>query len=202
MDHSELRGQITILENKLPSVPEAEERFSAAEAELASVKQLEATLELTRQFLEAAQDKVHRSIAPVLAATVQQGLARVSGNRYLEVTVDPMDLKVSVRTPEGDWRAATQVSHGTAEQVYLLLRVAMAEHLTARGEVCPLILDDVTVHCDSTRKRALLDVLHVLSGIRQIILFTQEAEVLAWAEEALQSPADNIVHLGAVGAAA
>lgn len=44
--------------------------------------------------------------------------------------------------------------------------------------MCPLILDDVTVHCDSSRKPRILDTLHALSKERQIILFTQEEAVV------------------------
>jgi len=45
------------------------------------------------------------------------------------------------------------LSHGTAEQIYLLLRVVLAERLTTAGETCPLLLDDVLVQCDQARKR-------------------------------------------------
>jgi uncharacterized protein YhaN len=66
--------------------------------------------------------------------------------------------------------------------VYLLLRVAIAELLTRQREICPLVLDDVTVQSDAARTIAILDTLHALSGERQIILFTQEEDVLRWAE--------------------
>ncbi len=38
------------------------------------------------------------------------------------------------------------------EQIYLLLRMAMADHLTRPGEICPLLMDDVTVESDAGRK--------------------------------------------------
>ena len=80
---------------------------------------------------------------------------------------------------------AVLLSRGIAEQVYLLLRAALAQHLTSKDEVCPLILDDVTVHCDSSRKPHILNTLHALSQERQIILFTQEEAVVEWAKATL-----------------
>ena len=58
--------------------------------------------------------------------------------------------------------------------------VWLAEHLAKPGEVIPLILDDVTVQCDTTRTARLLEILHRVSRDRQVILFTQEDDVLQW----------------------
>ena len=79
-------------------------------------------------------------------------------------------------------------SHGTAEQIYLLLRVVLAERLATTGETCPLILDDVLVQSDRVRKPALLDVIVSISRGRQVILLTQEEEVLRWAQENVVAP--------------
>ncbi len=48
-------------------------------------------------FLEKAQERVHRDVAPVLAATVRGWLARVTAGRYADVAVDPESLAVTVR---------------------------------------------------------------------------------------------------------
>jgi hypothetical protein len=49
-------------------------------------------------------------------------------------------------------------------------------------------LDDVLVHCDRLRKLALLNVIYTISRTRQVILFTQEEEVLQWAQQSIVSP--------------
>ncbi|MFZ5869460.1 MAG: ATP-binding protein, partial [Actinomycetota bacterium] len=169
----------------LPSVAEAEEELAAATAELDRVTELSRTLTLTQQFLTRAQDTVHRDIAPVIATTLRGWLPVVTEGRYVDATVDPATLRVQVCGPERRWRSADQLSVGTAEQVYLLLRVALAEHLTTEGETSPLLLDDVTVQADDGRTRQLLDLLLRLSEERQIVLFAQEPVVLDWAKERL-----------------
>jgi uncharacterized protein YhaN len=105
---------------------------------------------------------------------------------------------VQVLGPDHQWRDARRLSHGTAEQIYLLLRVVLAERLATTGETCPLILDDVLVQCDRVRKRALLDVISAVSRTRQVILLSQEEEVLQWAQQNVVEP-DRLVTLpGAV----
>jgi DNA repair protein SbcC/Rad50 len=186
-------GQLEEMAKRVPSVAEAEEELEAAQVELARVRVLEETLNATVRFLEQAQERVHRSIAPVLRDTLRGWLPRVVvsrdgevvAERYDDVTVDPETLSVQIRRGEGPWRNAGSLSHGTKEQIYLLLRAALAEHLTAPGERAPLILDQITAQCDRERRLAVLDLLHELSRDRQVILFTHDEGARAWAEETL-----------------
>lgn len=190
-DHA--KGQLEEMAKELPSVPEAEEKLEAARAELERVRGLESTLNLAIKFLEEAQERVFRTIAPVLCKTLESWLPRVAierqgdriVERYDQVMVDPETLNVKVRLGDNPWRDASHLSEGTKEQIYLLLRVALAEHLTTPGEKAPLILDEITAQCDSHRRAALLGLLHDLSSDRQIILFTHDEGALAWAEESL-----------------
>ena len=190
------RGELSEFESGLPDVAEAEERVERAEAERTRVDRLDQTLETAVQFLEAAQERVHRDIAPVLRATVLERLEQVTGGRYTDCRVDPESLEVEVADGEGRWRPASRLSHGTAEQLYLLLRVALARHLTEpAGETCPLILDDVVSAADSARKRQLLETLLSISESTQVILFTHEDDVKSWAAERLTGASDRLTEL-------
>jgi uncharacterized protein YhaN len=184
----------------LVSVPEAEEAAFAARTELDRVNELAMTLELTHQFLSVAQEQVHRDIAPVLANTLRSWLPEVTSGRYVDATVDPATLQVKVTGPGRRWRDADRLSIGTAEQIYLLLHVALAQHLTTTDESCPLLLDDVTVQADNDRTKAVLDLLLRLSEHRQIVLFAQEPAVVAWATKNLTGkPEHLLVELPLVG---
>ncbi|MGB8684614.1 MAG: AAA family ATPase [Candidatus Binatus sp.] len=189
-DADELRGQLGTKASQLIAVSDAEEEFEAATSHLAAVRRLEQTLNATKDFLLRAQEQVHRTIAPVLAATVRAWLPKVTAARYVDVAVDPEDLSVLVRDAQGEWRNAAWLSRGTSEQIFLLLRVAMATRLTRAGEVCPLILDDVTVQFDNNRTEEVLGVLQAISSERQVILFTKEHYVLAWAKKNLRPSID------------
>ena len=179
----------------LRSVAGAEESLATEQARLDRVSVLAATLDLTAEFLMQAQDRVHRDIAPVLVRTLERWLPSVTGGRYVNARVDPATLVVQVRGPGRPWRQADRLSVGTAEQVYLLLRVALAEHLTTTDETCPLLLDDVTVQADPVRTEAILDLLLQLSQDRQIVLFAQEPMVADWARRALSGEDTALIEL-------
>jgi uncharacterized protein YhaN len=121
---------------------------------------------------------------------------RITQGRYDDIRVDPATLEVQAHEAAGQFRTATVLSHGTTEQLFLLLRLALAEHLATTGESAPVVLDDVTVQSDTQRTIAILDLLLDISRVRQVVLFSQEDEVVRWAEEALEQPSDRLIRLG------
>jgi len=193
------RARLDEFARTVPSVAEAEEEVARAEAELGRVTGLDRVLTTTQGFLEQAQDKVHRTLAPLLRDALKPWLQAVSEGRYSDVTVDVETLMVRVSGDGGSWRNAALLSHGTAEQIYLLLRVAMARLLTRPDEKCPLLFDDVTVHCDTARQNEILNILHAVSRDQQVILFSQEPETLAWAKAHLSAERDRLIELDPKG---
>ena len=97
--------------------------------------------------------------------------------------------------PTGAWRQARLLSGGTREQIFLLLRVAMAQHLVTTGESAPMLLDEVTAQADADRREAILDMLLTMAADRQLILFTHDEAVLTWAERRLAGEAHRIIRL-------
>ncbi len=202
-DADRIAGQLAEVERGLDSVAEAEERLAAAETELARVTDLDRVLQTTLGLLRAAETRIHRDLAPVLGAAIAAELRRISGGRYVEAAVNPADLAVRVKTADGGrWRDAQRLSHGTREQIYLLLRLAMTEQLVSQGEVAPLICDEVTVQSDQVRAFELLDLLHETSRTRQVVVFTHDERALAWAEANLTGDDDRLVRLASAPAMA
>ena len=191
-----MHGQLLTLGRSLPSVADAEDDLAAAQHEMKRVRQLDKTLETAIKFLKAAQDKVHRDIAPELRNTMLEWLPQVTNGRYTDCLINPANLLVEVAGPGGQQRDAARLSHGTAEQVYLLLRLALARHLTASsGETCPLILDDAVGASDYERKRKVLETLLAISESTQVILFTHEDDVRDWAHARLTDTPHRLVEL-------
>jgi len=182
----------------LPSVGEAEESQAAAAEQLSWLRELDDVLSVTQRFLADAQERVQRNLAPELAATLTHWLPRITAGRYTSAIIDIGTLEVEVCGPERRWRRADRLSQGTSEQIYLLLRAALARHLTAGNDSCPLLLDDVTVQSDTSRTLATLDLLHELAGEQQVIVFAQEDKVAEWAGNHLLEPQDAIRNLTVV----
>lgn len=190
-----VEGRLDFLRSEEDDLAAAIEAVSLRQHELASVRDLRDTLMLAIEHLEVAQGEAHRSLAPVLEAAMRARIARVTDGRYVDVRVDPESLSVELRENRGAWRDAQFLSQGTAEQTYLLLRLALVEHLDTR-ETMPLVLDDVTVQCDAGRTVSLLELLADVSAQRQVILFSQESGVLRWARERLdENNGDRLVTL-------
>ena len=192
-DFDRAQSQLEMFAGDLMDVAEAEEDLAAAKEAHARVRSLGDTLDSTIGFLERAEENVHRNVAPVLAKIVQEWLPRVTDGRYTDCRVDPEELAVEVKTKDGRWRQADLLSHGTAEQVYLLLRLALARHLAK--EDCPLILDDAVAASDSRRKHNLLETLLAVSESTQVILFTHEDDVCAWARGRLVGEPHKLIEL-------
>jgi len=191
-------GELQNARQSFLNVADAEEELANAGREFERLERLRGTLETAKSFLEAAQEAVHRNIAPVLTSTLEKWLPRITGNLYMRASVDPETLAVKVRPHNGQFRDAAKLSYGTSEQIYLLLRIAMTDHLTkASNEKCPLLLDDITAHCDAVRTTAILELLHEISTERQVILFSQEQGVVEWAKRSLRENDDKLELLDA-----
>lgn len=192
------QGQLVRLHEQEGDLPAAVELAAARRAGKDALVELKATLELAVEHLEAAQQQAHRSITPVLESAIRRRLPLVTGGRYQNARVTPETLAVELQERSGVWRAAALLSQGTAEQTFLLLRLALVEHLGTE-ETMPLILDDVTVQCDATRKKALLSLLHNISKERQVVLFSQEDSVREWAATNLDAAgSDKLISLAAM----
>ncbi len=170
--------------------------MATATAELSRVESVAVVLDRTLELLRQSEEQVHRDLAPVLKEAVTSALPRITNGRYTDAAVDPRDLRVQVKeATTGQWREAGRLSEGAREQVYLLLRVALAEHLVTTGETSPLFLDEVTAQADDGRRDALLGLLHDLSRDRQVVLFTHDTRIGDWAAEHLDPTRDALVNL-------
>lgn len=191
----EATGELVQFEKSVPSLADAEDALSAAQADEDRVIALAETLDHAAKFLRNAQERVHRTIAPQLRRSVQEWLPKVTANHYGKCWIDPASLEVEVAGTQGERRRAALLSRGTAEQVFLLVRLAMARHLTKSDESCPLLLDDALAGSDSERKRAILQTLLEVSASTQVILFTHEEDVRDWASAHLVGPNARLIEL-------
>ena len=169
----------------------AEARLWEFSRERERMLKLRDVLAKAEEHLQAAVDNAYRTLAPQMSEKVSDLVSQVTNGRYRRVLVDPADLSVRLETASGERRDSRHVSRGTTEQVYLALRVVLAEVLATGREKCPLLLDDPTVHADSDRKATILEFLLEVANDRQVILFSQEEQVLEWARSRL----DAGVHL-------
>lgn len=166
----EYRGRMAALGSRDELIQKAE----ALTARIAALERTYAALELAQQTLAQASAELQRRFAPRITQRAQGLLSQLTGGRYDRLSMgDDMTLRAGteqeVTLCDAQWR-----SEGTIDQLYLTLRLAVAEELTPDA---PLILDDALVRFDDSRLQAALKILQSLSASRQVILFTcQERE--------------------------
>ncbi|NOY77935.1 MAG: AAA family ATPase [Calditrichaeota bacterium] len=160
---------------------EIEEELAQADRDVRQLLNVRHALEKARTTLRDVMESYHRDLAPMLNQSVGDGLRLVTGERYSDVRIDPETFRVNLVVPEtGEVQPSEKLSLGTQEQIYLLLRVAIARVLSENAEPLPLILDDPFVHFDHQRLLNMLEFLTKLSEKNQVILFTKDEDVAAW----------------------
>ena len=94
---------------------------------------------------------------------------KLTADRYDRLSLSE-DLSLQVGAAEEDTLRPSQWrSDGTVDQLYLALRLAVAEELTPEA---PLILDDALVRFDDNRLAAALEILKECGEKKQVLLFS------------------------------
>lgn len=139
------------------------------EEKLKKLELTEQALVFALQALEEARQELQRRFAPGISKEAQELFARLTGGRYDRLTLG-QDLAVLVGAGEEDTlRSPMWRSEGTVDQLYLALRLAVAQELTPNA---PVILDDALIRFDDGRMATALEILRELSEKKQVILFS------------------------------
>lgn len=142
------------------------EKMNGRIAELERIYQ--ATV-LAQQTLETARQELQRRFAPRISQRAQELFARLTAGRYQRLSLGE-DFSLGTATEgEDTLHSALWRSDGTADQLYLALRLAVAEELTPQA---PLVLDDAFVRFDDDRLKEILKLLKQSGEEKQVILFT------------------------------
>jgi uncharacterized protein YhaN len=174
-----LRERVATRLQGLPPLAEIEEEIALVEAEVKRLENAREALELARDYVAQAAQQLHRDFAPRLNNFLGRYLDQLTAGRYTSAMVDPADFSVRLQGPAiSSPVELTRLSFGTVEQVYLLLRAAVAEFFTESHESIPLLLDDPLVHADAERMMQALYIIDALAGSHQIFYFTKDPVVL------------------------
>ncbi len=136
---------------------------------IAQVEKYYNALTRAQETLVQATQELQRRFAPRLSQRAQELFGRLTGNRYHRLSLrQDLSLEVSAEG-ENTLRGTLWRSDGTVDQLYLALRLAVAEELIPTA---PLVLDDALVRFDDTRLSTAIDILRQQSENKQVILFT------------------------------
>ncbi|MDQ6856442.1 MAG: AAA family ATPase [Candidatus Dormibacteraeota bacterium] len=185
-----LRAALAEMRGSAPALADLEdERAACLAARDRGLRQL-AALRAAAELIEDATKSIHRDLAPRLAASVAERLAMLTEGRYSAVNIDTAHFEVSLLSRDRpDLVPLDLLSHGTRDQVSLLLRLALAEVLSDAGEEVPLLLDEPLLSADPQRRATALRFLWKLSATNQVVLSTSDPTLV----DALEAVSDGEV---------
>ena len=114
----------------------------------------------------------------------------LTGGSFTSLTLDSIPRTTPSLSASGDGAqvAISGLSTGSADQLYLALRVAAIEDYLDRAQALPFVADDLFVHFDDDRAAAGFQVLGELARRCQVIFFTHHEHLLDIAEQSLSKP--------------
>ena len=137
--------------------------------ELAEAERAAIVITLAENALSRADETLRSRFSPQITAEAGKILAGLTAQKYSNVLLKP-DMTLSVREENGTvTHPAAAMSCGTADQMYLALRLAMVRRLL---KDVPILLDDALINFDDARTDAAIELLSREAEQRQIILFT------------------------------
>ena len=172
MEQQRLQNRLGQYQGRMEVLGDREDLIRQRDKICSRIAKLEETygaLVIAQETLAAARAELQRRFAPRITKRAQKLLSKMTDGRYHSLTMSE-DFSLQAGAGEEDtvhdaiWR-----SDGTMDQLYLALRLAVAEELTPNA---PLILDDALVRFDDARMRAAVDILRQMARDKQVICFT------------------------------
>lgn len=203
----ETRAEITRCKEEQASAREAEERarrtleaidtsdraamareaMESAAARFRSAIRPWARLKLAHALLQEALNRFReRAQAPMVAAASTH-FSLMTGGRYVRlVTDDTGSTPVLLAEEAGGKRKGVEaLSDGTADQLYLALRLAALDLRRESHPQMPLVLDDVLITSDNDRAANILRALARFAEDSQVMLFTLHRHLIDVARAAV-----------------
>ncbi len=190
-DHTAtLRTQLTAINEQIktvtalaPSVAVLEREKFALTEKIKSYREFTNTVDIAETALDEAFRDLRKNYSEVLDQRTAEIFTKLSNNKYLSVSVSKgLDASVTTEDAFGT-KEADYLSRGTEDQLYLALRLAIAELITNESEKLPIFADDPLSQYDDNRTNKALTFLKDYSKDKQLIMFTCHSFIKEAAEE-------------------
>ena len=167
---------------------EAAAARQAALAEMREVAEQYVRVRSAATMLQWAIERYRREKQAPLLKRAGQAFATLTGGSFsdLRVEFDEHDhAQLAGLRPNGKLVRVSGMSTGTADQLYLALRVASVEDYLDRANALPFVADDLFINFDDARAAAGFEVLRQLSRKTQVLFFTHHRHLVEIAQATL-----------------
>ncbi|TXK85983.1 hypothetical protein FU659_00560 [Paenibacillus sp. N3.4] len=143
-------------------------------------------------LMKKARDVYEQERQPGVLLRASDYFAVMTGGAFTQVKAPFGEQRLVAIRANGQSLDTSQLSRGTAEQLYLSMRFALAGEYAGKA-ILPLVMDDILVNFDEQRMESCLRVLADLSSRHQILLFTCHGHVRDAAARII--PGHRFIHL-------
>ncbi len=171
----DLQRQLHTLQGRIDALGDAAALSAALEqkrAERDVLRKEYDALALALEVMTDANAVLQTRFSPALGEKAANIFTKLTKGKYNTVLLDRKMVPSAHECGDSISRAATSLSQGTADQLYLAVRLAVCDMVLPQEKCIPICLDDALVTFDDTRAAAALDYLVELSKTRQVLLFT------------------------------
>jgi uncharacterized protein YhaN len=158
-----------------------------------------AVLTIAKHLLDATRDDYQRERQAPLMQLASDHFRHFTNGAY--ATVETVVGEEQIRIVESTGRVKdvrTELSRGTAEQLYLALRFALIDEYAQHSEPMPVLMDDVMVNFDPDRAAAVCESVVELAERHQVLVLTCHPETVSQLRRAAVScgkPAPAVISL-------
>jgi uncharacterized protein YhaN len=164
---------------------DAERLLASLESDVAQYARTKMASVILARTIERYREK-HQG---PLIKRASQLFARMTQNAFQGVRAEydgkGNPILVGIRSADDESVTVEGMSDGTADQLYLALRLASLEHYIENSEPLPFVVDDILLRFDDDRAVATLNVLADLSGKTQVVFFTHHHHLVELAHNAI-----------------
>ena len=158
------------------SIPALGAELECLNGELASAVREWRIATLAKELVDRTLQEFTRTRQPAVLEEASLAFARITDGVYERILQDADSQSIVVAGRHGERKRPEELSRGTAEQLYLCIRLGLASEFARRSASLPIIMDDVLVNFDPQRARAVANELALFSSGRQILVFTCHPE--------------------------
>src|SRR5437773_7116916 len=152
-----------------------------------------AVITLCRALLDETRKIYETERQPEVLRQAASFFKIMTESRYMRVIAPLVGGGIQVERADGVRISPQILSRGTAEQLYLSMRLALVREYANHVDPLPVVFDDIFVNFDPSRSRNTFNALRELCATHQVLLFTCHPHLIEQVEEVV--PEANIFHL-------
>ena len=166
------------IEIKFNNISKIEEELVNYKEKMLTLQKENKSFNLAKEVLEQSYEEMRDSVTPKFTKELSYAISEITNKKYNKIMFNDEEGLI-VELENGNYIPVSKLSIGTIDQLYLSLRLSMAEELS--DEYLPIILDEAFAYYDNERLENILEYINNKFKNHQIIILTctdREKEIL------------------------